>query len=153
MSLRLALDLGSTIGYCFFDDSKIIRSGIANIGRGNRVKGSRNPHGFIRLRTRLEKLIGAVDLDYVVFEETFGRGKGKFMLSGYEVVVMMWLIDNGLTWNRISPSGWKKDIFGRGNVSKFDYYKAAIKTWPDVTLKTDDEAAARWLATYALEAL
>lgn len=146
----IGLDLAGRSGYAIqFGDDRI-KVGTMRLDRGSDCKGKRNPLPMIRLYRRLQLLSKYYEIGCVVFEETFGRGAAKFRLDSMQNAVILWAINEGVNWARISPPQWKLAMTGKGTATKQEYTEAAILKFPEHTFHYDDEAAARWLLEYGI---
>lgn len=104
---------------------------------------------FNRMRLDSHNRIG---LDRVIYELPF---IGKFASGGMagvrlQTTIELWCRDNGIECVGVSPKTLKKHATGKGNATKLEVFKRAIKKWPDLDVKDDNHADARWLLDWAM---
>ena len=56
----------------------------------------------------------------------------------------VWAQDKHIGFQEVGSTTWKKELFGR-QLKPPQYHRAAIEKWPNLSIKTEDEAAALWL--------
>lgn len=145
----LALDLAGRTGYAMKFRSGKIKVGVVNLTRGQ-LTGKRNPLPMVRLWNRLNWLSDHYRIRRVVFEETFAQGSAKYRLDSLQHATILWAVNQGIQWRRVSPTEWKKAMLGEGQVSRHDYSRVAIERFPEIRFWTDDQCAAMWLLMYGL---
>lgn len=145
----LALDLAGTTGYSVLVGNTI-KTGTVSLVRG-KLTGKRNPLPMVRLYKRLVLLTQYYRVERVVFEETFARGNAKYRLDSLQHAVILWAVNNGIPWQRVPPTQWKKAVLGRGHVSKAEYSRRALKRFKGERLWNSDQCAARLLLQFAMQ--
>jgi len=61
-----------------------------------------------------------------------------------------WALNTKLEHGGLSVGEIKKHATGKGNASKAMMLEAAVRRWPEVTFKDDNEVDARWVAETAI---
>lgn len=98
---------------------------------------------------------GAAEADVILMEgpSFSSMGSATRDLAGLWWLMFAALLDVGRPLGVVAPSVLKKWITGTGNADKFRVGQAVAKRWPDVELRTDDEADALALAGIGLHRL
>ena len=147
----LALDLAGQTGFAIAYDTGHIEVGTWDLSSGE-IGGVRSPIPMLRLWEKLNEFAAENEVGTLVIEETFARGAAKFRLDSLQCTAILFAMLNNIPFSRLSPGQWKKAVVGKGNATKEDYLAFARERWPQLNLKNDDEAAARCLLQYALNA-
>ena len=145
--ITLALDLAGKTGYAIRYEDGSAKAGTWNLVRGE-LGGARSPVPMVRLWKRLVRLSQDHEIDWIIYEETFGRGAAKFRLDSLQYTALLFAMLNGIGWSRVSPTAWKKAVVGDARAKRDEYHHFARSRWPELNLFTDDQAAAMCLLAY-----
>jgi len=150
--INLGLDLAAKTGYAIRYDIGEWKAGVWYLDRGN-LGGARSPIPAVRLLKRLEKLSETYEIKSVAFEETFARGNAKFRLDSLQTIVMIWAIQRGIPWMRLSVGTVKKHATGFGRATKREMLRMAWcnRDWKNVEIWSADQADALWVLDCALQ--
>lgn len=109
-----------------------------------------------RMRTQANAVVDRAQLaDLVVIEGLSFSSKGAATrdLAGLWWLIIDRLADLNVPYAIASPPARAKWATGKGNASKFEVGQHISKRWPDVELRSDDEADGLVLASMALHFL
>lgn len=150
----LALDLALTTGWAV-DDNGDISTGVWNLRDDDndlRPGAARSIGPAMRLVTIIEAIGGGLVIDKVVVENPIinkaaSFGPNIWIQMSLQSVLMYYCKQQGITFSRHQPNEWKLHILGKGygNCKREKYLALAHEKWPELDLRTDDEAAARCL--------
>jgi len=151
----LALDLALTTGWALHDFCGDTLIGTWDLrdrcSTRQRLGSDRSPEPAIAIRSQLAECRCSVDS--VVFESAYAQpGASTWIQCSLQTAVMLWCIANSKPFSRYRSTEWKKQLLGKGNATRDEYHRAAVLKWPDLDIKTDDEAAALWLLEMEMEA-
>lgn len=140
----LALDLATTTGFAFRDDSGDICSGTETF----QVKRGESPGiRFLRFARWLAKMHTSHHFDVVSFERPHHRGgPSTEVLVGLATRAQEFAAEHDLEHSTVETSTLKLWATGRGNAGKPDMVEAAQKWVPGV--ESDDEADAILVLAY-----
>ena len=144
----LSLDIATKTGVAIKYDTGEIKSMVWNLGRGKKRKGySHIP--MLRLWKRINRLSQTHQISIVVFEDPFSQGAARWLMDSLQCCLMIWCELAGVSWHRVAPTVWKKQLFALGGMKKEEYHRRAKQLFPKIDLRTDDQAAALLILTYA----
>jgi Holliday junction resolvasome RuvABC endonuclease subunit len=143
MTVLLALDLGTTTGYCIGKPGTVT-SGTANF------KPSRYDGGgmrFVKFRAWLNQMLEAYPtLDRVAYEEVRRHAgtDAAHVYGGLMATLTSWCEEHKIPYEGVPVAEIKKFATGHGNASKDDM-RAAACAWGFTTLSHDEaDAIAIW---------
>ena len=104
---------------------------------------------LIRLRSKLNELKKACDIDLLVYEaarHAAPKMQGALIVqTEFQSVIKVWCIDSGIEFRGFSPSEIKKHATGKGNASKDTVVAAGKRKWPNVHIVDDNQVDALFL--------
>ena len=141
---RLALDLGTTSGFCIGQHDGALISGTWNFKPGRYDGGGMR---FVRFRKALDELYATMPFSIVHFEEVRAH-KGvdaAHVYGGLMATLQAWCEERSIPYGGVSVQDIKKFATGKGNASKDDMIAAmrALKFEPVDDNQAD--AIALWL--------
>jgi Holliday junction resolvasome RuvABC endonuclease subunit len=143
MQTLLALDLGTTSGFCIGHDRASNISGTANF------KPSRYDGGgmrFVKFRAWLGELKAAYPVDRVVFEEVRRHAgtDAAHVYGGLMATLTAWCEENKIPYEGVSVGTIKAGFTGKGNASKEMMIAEAIKRGYAPMTHDEADAVALW---------
>lgn len=140
----LAFDPGYHLGWAFFEDEKLISSGVYHALGANK-KGLR----FERLQLYIRALMDKFEPDEIFLEQV-RRWMSSDSALAYNGCLALILIEAGTTeCAGFAPTSIKKHATGNGKATKEDMIKAANELY-DITVEDDNEADAVLVGRLAL---
>lgn len=147
----LAIDPGTTFGWCVFDD-RILMSGSVRL-RGDDVENAVGWR-FIRFRTHLDKLIKNFECDAIVYESLPFMQLSQAASGlrwGWIAVMEIAGCSRGIPVSEVDYRAVKRAAGCRGKSDKAAMLRAARLAWPDWKGKDHNECDARWIACAAMQ--
>lgn len=143
----LCLDLGTKCGYAFINDEKIT-SGTWNF----------TPSRFDSSGTRYVAFKKAIEgisffkINKVYYEEVHAHSAvaAAHVYGGLVSILQTFCIENSIEYEGVGVGTIKKHATGKGNAKKPEMMIAAIKLYPTINVKDDNEADALCLLNYVL---
>lgn len=127
-----------------------------SLGWVDRVQTKPGGNLFGRLRlieSKVLHLVGYPDL-VVVEGLAFSRQTGQHLTrAGMWHLVMNGVDQRGIRWAEVSPTALKKYATGRGNAGKDEVLAAAVRRFPSIEVRGNDEADGLWLAAMGADHL
>lgn len=111
---------------------------------------------FQRLRLIESKVLHLVGHPDLVAVEGLAHGSqtGQHLTrAGMWHLVMNGVDQRGIRWIEVPPTSLKKYATGRGNAGKDEVLAAAIRRFPDINVRGNDEADGLWLAAIGADLL
>lgn len=146
----LALDIGTKMGWAH-------SLGMSGTFDFSTKRDESAGYKLIRLRSKLNMILGANGVDVLVFEAVRNasvKGRGAVVsMARMQGVIELWCEENNVEYKGFSPSAIKKHATGKGQCGKPAMIEAAKKKWSEkeyLTDKDDNEADALWLLDYAM---
>lgn len=142
-------------------DLSLSSTGVAS-SRGwvNRIRGTTDGSKFSRVRLIKSAVIEYVrHADLVVVEgPSFGSGTAGRQGGHHERAGLWWLVmdavdSHGKRWMEVPPAVLKKYATGKGNAGKDEVLAAAVRRFPHIEVRGNDEADALWLAAIGTDLL
>lgn len=153
--VTLAVDLGSTFGYCVGRNGVIIESGEVTLSAG---VGKTHPgHRWLRFQNWLSRF---GDVNEILFEDVQFVTSAMQMrvYGGLLAVLQIFSLAHGIRMGSYSPQTIKKGFTGFGNAKKIDMCEVAINLgWKNGVAGTEnnhnecDAIALFWVATVKRE--
>jgi len=143
----LAIDPGSKCGYAVMLDGEPIASGVWDLSARRHEGGGMR---FLRLRTYLDSVRFAGQLDAVFYEEV-RRHLGTdaaHIYGGTVAMISAWCEEQRIPYQGIPVGTIKKTATGKGNSNKDAMMASAIKRWPSQYIRDDNQADALWIGYY-----
>lgn len=142
MKSLLALDLGTTTGFC------VGHVGSTSSGTAN-FKPSRYDGGgmrFVKFRKWLNELKAAYPIDMVVFEEVRRHAgtDAAHVYGGLMATLTAWCEDNSIPYEGVPVGQIKKAWTGKGNAPKEAMIAEAVKRGFAPTDDNEADAIALW---------
>lgn len=124
MQTVLALDLGTTTGWCMGDRADALVSGVMNLKPGRFDSASMR---FIRFRKQLGELCGVQKPDVIVFEEVRRHAgtDAAHVYGGLMAMLQTFATDEGIPYEAVPVGTIKKFATGKGNADKAAMLDAA----------------------------
>ena len=147
----LALDLALTTGWAV-DDNGDISTGVWNLrDREDPSPGRNRSVGpALTLMNCLHAVHGSdFKIEKIILENPIiaQAGANTWIQISLQTAVMLFCYRGEIPFVRHQPNEWKLHILGKGygNCKREKYLALAHEKWPELDLRTDDEAAARCL--------
>ena len=140
----LALDLGTTTGYCVGDRREALISGVWSL-KPDRFSGA--GMRFVRFRQYLDSLHLALEIEVIYFEEVRAH-KGvdaAHIFGGLMATLQAWCEDNAIPYQGIPVGTIKKHATGKGNANKEAMMAAMRDLGFEVVDDNHADAIALWL--------
>lgn len=140
----LALDLGTTTGYCVGDRRDALISGTWSL-KPDRFSGG--GMRFVKFRRQLDTLKATLNLEQVWFEEVRAH-KGvdsAHVYGGLMATLQAWCEDNSIPYQGIPVGTIKKHATGKGNANKEAMMAAMRDLGFEVIDDNHADAIALWL--------
>lgn len=140
--ILLALDLGTSTGFCCGDDKHSV-SGTWSLKQGRFDGGGMR---FVKFRGRLNELYNAYKFERVVYEEV-RRHLGTdaaHVYGGLQALLTEWCETRSIPYEGVSVGVIKKFATGKGNASKF----AMLAYARGIGVETDDDNEADAVALF-----
>lgn len=145
MQTLLALDLGTTSGFCIGHDRASNISGTANF-KPDRYSGG--GMRFVKFRAWLGELKAAYPVDRVVFEEVRRHAgtDAAHVYGGLMATLTAWCEENNIPYEGVPVGTIKSSWTGKGNASKEMMIAEAIKRGYAPLDDNEADAVALWHA-------
>lgn len=139
-------------------DLSLSSTGVAcNAGWTDRIRLAPDPAPFLRMRTiraRIREFANTATRLVVVEGLAISRQTGQHLTrAGMWHLVMEDVDARGVPWLQVTPTGLKKFATGRGNAGKDEVLAAAVRRFPHIEVRGNDEADALWLAAIGADLL
>jgi crossover junction endodeoxyribonuclease RuvC len=140
-------------------DLSLSSTGVAcNAGWVERIRLAAGPvdKPFLRLRAIRARVLEFANTgtDLVVVEGlAISRQTGQHLTRAGMWHLVMEAVDARTPWIQVSPTALKKYATGRGNAGKDEVLAAAVRRFPHIDVKGNDEADALWLAAIGADLL
>lgn len=108
---------------------------------------------FLQFGSWVARLIGEVQPDLIVYEESFGHWKNILAAlkpHGYRAFLLANAAHYKVPVLSVAATQLKKHATGKGNSKKPQMMEAARRRWPSIRIDNDNEADALCLLSYAL---
>lgn len=146
----LAIDPGTTFGWCVFDD-RILTSGSVRL-RGDDTENSEGWR-FIRFQWNLHNLLKNFECEAIVYESLPFMQLSQAASSlrwGWVAVMKMVACSGGVPASEVDCRMVKRAAGCHGKSDKLAMLRAARLAWPDWKGKDHNECDARWIACAAI---
>lgn len=142
MKCLLALDLGTTTGFCVGHAGALV-SGTANFKPGRYDGGGMR---FVKFRKWLNELKAAYPVDGVYFEEVRRHAgtDAAHVYGGLMATLQAWCEENGLPYEGVPVGEIKKSATGRGNADKDAMIAAMVEKGHAPSGHDEADAIALW---------
>lgn len=139
MAALLALDLGTTTGYCVGARAGALASGVANFKPGRYDGGGMR---FVRFRRWLDELQETYPIDRIAFEEVrrHAATDAAHVYGGLMATLTAWAEDRKIPYEGVPVGTIKRAFTGKGNANKDAMVAEAVRR--GFAPLTDDEADA-----------
>ena len=140
----LALDLGTLMGWAFYEGEEREPDDPAAWSWGHRDLGDGAPHGdrFRRAHAVIDDLLARLRPSWLVLEMPFSRGRAAAqLLLGYRAIALMLVCNVGVL--EVTPQELKRAATGKGGADKGAVLASARARWGE-KVRTEDEADALW---------
>lgn len=143
---RLALDLGTTTGFCVGQREGALVSGAQSFKPGRYDGGGIR---FVRFRKWLDELQEAFPIDRIVFEEVRRHAgtDAAHVYGGLMATLTAWAEDAKIPYEGVPVGTIKKNFTGSGNASKEAMMAEAVKRGFAPITHDEADAIALWFCT------